>query len=59
MRNSLDGEIGGFIALIPVFTTGLIGLLLPPERGPLLLFSFCCLFLAKGLTDNLVSCLCR
>jgi hypothetical protein len=40
-HNSFDGEIGGLTSLIPVFTTGLIGLLSPPERDLLLLFSFC------------------
>jgi hypothetical protein len=41
--NLLYGEIGGFfISLLPVFTTGLIGLLFSPERHPLSLISFCC-----------------
>lgn len=41
--NSLLGEISGFTSLLSVFTTGLLGVILPPEMDPLLLFSFCCL----------------
>jgi hypothetical protein len=41
--NFLDDKTDGFTSFIPVFTTGLIGLLLPQQRGPLLLFAFCCL----------------
>ena len=41
--NSLDGEIDGFTKLLRVFTTGFIGLIYPPERDLLLLFSVCCL----------------
>ena len=41
--NSLDDKVDGFTSFIPVFTAVLIGLLLPHQRGPLLLFAFCCL----------------
>ena len=40
--NLLDGEISGFTSLLSIFTKGLLGLIVPQERGPVLLFSFCC-----------------
>jgi len=40
---SLDDKTDGFTSFIPVFTTGLISLLFPQQRGPPLLFAFCCL----------------
>ena len=39
--NLLDGEISGFTSLLSIFTKGLIGLIVPQERGPVLFFSFC------------------
>ena len=49
--NFLVGEIGDFTSLLPVLTTGLIGLLFLPERDPLLLFYFRCMlcFSKRGL----------
>ena len=41
--HSLEGEISGLTLLPAGFTTGLIGLLLPLEMCPVLLFPFCCL----------------
>jgi hypothetical protein len=38
----LDGEIISFTSLLSIFTKGLIGLIVPQARGPVLLFSFCC-----------------
>jgi hypothetical protein len=41
--NLLDGEISSFTSLLPIFTKGLIGLIVPQEIGPVLLFYFCCI----------------
>ena len=51
MSDSLGGETGGVISVFLLFITGLIGLLFPPERRPIFLFSFSCLlgFLQRDL----------
>ena len=54
--NLFDGVIGGFISLLPVFTTGLIGIF-PYRKGVLLLHT---VFLANGLKKGLfLACLGR
>jgi hypothetical protein len=50
--SSLDDKIGSFTSFLPVITTGLIGLLPPQERGPLLPFIFVAYYVSCQETYN-------
>lgn len=56
----LDGEISGFTSLFPISIKGFIGLIVPQERGPLLLFASAVHYVScKGPYEKFISCLRR